>query len=69
MARKPSKSPPTPTEFKTDIDHIQKSIRTPDNEKLKDIVIGEKPDLERVKEYKDKKPLLGCRKLFWKWQK
>jgi len=31
--------------------------------------VGEKPDLERVQEYKDKRPCLNFRKSIWKIQK
>lgn len=58
MARKHSPEPGTPPEFDRDKDFIQKQIFIPPKERLRDIVIGEKPDLERVKEMKDKKPFL-----------
>jgi len=62
LARRKSEIKEDPEEFLNQVKEIKDSIRTPNDERIKDLVIVEKTPLERLKGYSDKYPLLKFRK-------
>jgi len=62
LARRKSEVQEDPEEFTNQVKEIKESIRTPNDQRIKDLVIVEKTPLERLKGYSDKYPLLKFRK-------
>lgn len=62
ITRTETKQYPDTTEFVEQIQEIKDNLRTPNVERIRDLVIVDKNSLEKLKTYHDKYPLLKFRK-------
>lgn len=66
LQRRNSKTVGDPEEFEDLVQQIKSSIRVPKDERVRDLQISKKTELEYLKNYNDDYPLLGLRKSLMK---
>lgn len=69
LTRNATNNYPDTSEFIEQIQEIKDNLRTPNAERVKDLVIIDKTPLEKLKTYNDKYPLLRTRKAILKFKR